>query len=244
MNEIKMPKKYNSGLLNPDSAVEDFLDTLLQESTEKPEKLKPVRSKSNLLLLPELEVEPAEPEIVADIEVVQLEEVTVEAEEQSLATLEKLDQDVKSYEYSFPIQCLMFSVAGNQLSIPLINMGSVLAWGDRLTLLPDAPDWFLGILQHREMNVKVVDTAKIIHINENNQQNSEHQHILVFGDDNWAITCDKLGEVIKLNEDDVKWSKQESKNLALGTIKESLATLLDPNKILNKLNEYDDKTVN
>ena len=223
MNEIKMPKKYNSGLLNPDSAVEDFLDTLLQESTEKPEKLKPVRSKSNLLLLPELEVEPAEPEIVADIEV---------------------DQDVKSYEYSFPIQCLMFSVAGNQLSIPLINMGSVLAWGDRLTLLPDAPDWFLGILQHREMNVKVVDTAKIIHINENNQQNSEHQHILVFGDDNWAITCDKLGEVIKLNEDDVKWSKQESKNLALGTIKESLATLLDPNKILNKLNEYDDKTVN
>ncbi len=240
MSEINMPKKFNSGLLNPDFAVEDFLDTLLQESTEKPEIVKPVRQVSNLQLLPELEKVSFEPVIEVDPEVLQPEEVIVETVDQTLEKIETSEQVVKKFNYTFPVQCLMFSVAGNQLSIPLINMGSVVTRGKRLTLLPDAPDWFLGILQHREKNVKVVDTAKILKVN-STQLHSEYQHILVLGDEGWAITCDQLGEVIKLNEDDVKWTKQGSKNLFLGTIKQSLAILLDPDKILNELNMNDEE---
>ncbi len=241
MSEIKMPKKFNSGLLNPDFAVEDFLDTLLQESTEKLENVRPVQQISNLQLLPDLVIEPFETVIEVEPDVLALEEVKFETVEQTLEKVEISEQALTKFNYTFPVQCLMFSVAGNQLSIPLINMGSVVTRGKRLTLLPGNPDWFLGILQHREMNVKVVDTAKILQAN-SKQQHSEYQHILVFGDDNWAITCDKLGEVIKLNEDDVKWTKQGSKNLFLGTIKQSLAILLDPDKILNKLNMNDEES--
>jgi len=237
MREIKMQKKFNSGLLNSDFAVEDFLDTLLQESTGKPESVKPVQQISNLQLFPDLETGPFEPVIEVDPDALQLEEVKLETVEQALEKVEISEQALTQFNHTFPVQCLMFSVAGNQLSIPLINLGGVVTRGKRLTLLPGNPDWFLGILQHREINVKVVDTAKILQVN--SKQHSEYQHILIFGDDNWAITCDELGKVIKLNEDDVKWTKPGSKNLFLGTIKDSLSILLDPVKILTRLNRHD-----
>ena len=61
-----------------------------------------------------------------------------------------------------------------------------------------------------------------------------HRHILVFADEDWAITCDHLGEVIRLVEDEVQWSRSDH-GLALGTIRESLAVLLDPQRLLKQL---------
>ncbi len=241
MSEIKMSKKDSNNLLKPVTAVENFLDTLLQDSTEKQPAAKPVKSKPNLLLIPDLEIEPSPPEVKIEQDLQQHQKILVDTGDQ-LKQQDDKAKPLNSHEnYVFPLQCLMFSVAGAQLSIPLINMGSVLPWGERLTLLPDSPDWFLGIFQHRDINVKVADTAKIIQIGKNIEPHSNSGHILVFGDDNWAITCDGLGDVIKLNEDDVKWSKQGSKGLSLGTIKQSLAILLDPEKILKQLNVHDEK---
>ncbi len=251
MSVVKMPEKDNSNLLKPGSAVEDFLDALLQESTEptKPEKKLKLKTKSKLVLLPEFELnnneEIAENKI--DQNHINREEpdTVLSAEEDSVADKdirvkqenEQTELSVIEYKYSFPLQCLMFSVAGSQLSIPLIDLGSVIPWGERLTRIPGSPDWFLGILQHREMNIKVADTAQIIQVRSKADSLSEFENILVFGDNDWAITCDKLGNVVYLNEEDVKWSKLSAKALSLGTIKQSLAILLDPKKILNQLNK-------
>ena len=243
MREVKMSKKDTSSLLKPKSAVADFLDILLQESTEQPEIAKPVRLKPKIQLMPELEKQPPVPEVeaVPIIDQREREVVVIEQKQKPQQEINIPVETVQEIEYKFPLQCLMFSVAGNQLSIPIINMGSVLSWGERLTRLPGSPDWLLGVLKYRDLKVKVADTAKIIQIKKSCEQISEIQHILVFGDDNWAITCDELGDVINLNEDDVKWSEQDNKGLFLGTIKESLAILLSPNNILNLLNKHDGK---
>ena len=50
---------------------------------------------------------------------------------------------------------------------------------------------------------------------------------------------DQLGQVIELDEDDIKWARPEAENLMLGTIKQSLAILLDPYKILGRLKQQD-----
>mgnify|MGYP002641801273 CR=1 FL=1 len=137
--------------------------------------------------------------------------------------------------YQFPMQCLMFRVSGNQLSIPLIDMGSVLAWGSRITPLPHSPAWFLGLLIHRDVNVRVIDTARFLQIKETDVDNTR-RHILVLGNESWAITCDQLGDVVRLGKSDVKWTKKSMSGYILGTIKNSLAILLDPEKILLQLN--------
>lgn len=234
-----MPKKDNSNLLKPDSAVADFLDTLLQESTEQKPLEKPLKSKPRILLMPDLVEKPPEAEVETSVN--PQNQVILEDAEQIQQQAKIPEIENKEFDYQFPLQCLMFKVAGNHLSIPLINMGSVLTWSEKLTMLPGAPDWFLGILKHRELNVKVADTAKIINATKVDSYCSGSRHILVFGDDNWAITCDEIGDVVNLNKDDVKWSGQDSKGFSLGTIKQSLAVLLSPVKILNRLNEHNAK---
>ena len=232
MNEIKMQKKDNTNLLKAEAAVEDFLDALLQESTETIETAKPVRLKPNISLIPELGLDVVTAEVKVEEKIVEIPLPEVLAVDQEIQQTITSDNEP---DYQFPLQCLMFSVADNELSIPLIKLGGVIPWGGRLTLLPDSPEWFLGLMKYRDGNIKVADTASVIEIYETKARQSDSRHILVFGEDSWAITCDKLGDVIKLNKDDIQWTKQEGKGLALGTIKDSLAILLDPAKILAKL---------
>lgn len=232
-----MQKKDNINLLEPVSAVEDYLDTLLQESTEQLEATKPVQLKSRLLLLPDLETSPAEPEREIEAKA----EKVIEQLEETTPDVQPAEATEITHDYQYPLQCLMFTVEGNQLCIPLIDLGNVVPWGDRLTLFPDSPEWFLGLLKHRDENVKVADTANVLQINRKKvEEPSGNRHILIFGEDNWAITCDKLGDVINLNKDDIQWPKQEGTGLSLGTIRDSLAILLDPARVLAQLNRYGD----
>ena len=80
----------------------------------------------------------------------------------------------------------------------------------------------------------MVDSASLLNIQNATQSNNE-RHILVLADEGWGITCDQLGDVIQLQQEDVKWSGLNADSLLLGTIKQSLAMLLDPNNILKKL---------
>ena len=243
-----MPKKSSNNLLNAESAVADFLDVLLQEATGiDPAAPPPVAEKAKVLLMPDIEltqppgsapepvdpldVKPATPVVEAPVEPLRSE--VVSEVEVPVDSTEAPPSGAQIYQ--FPLQCLMFSVGNNQLSIPLIDLGAVLPWKDKLTQLPHAPDWFLGILQHRDSNVKVVDTAKILQISVQ-PIDSENRHLLVFGDENWAISCDKLGQVLHLEQEDVQWSAGQTDSLTLGTIRDSLAIMLDPKKILQRLN--------
>jgi len=249
-----MPKKSSNVLLDANSAVADFLDTLLQEATEAvpgrhDEKPAPV------ILMPEVESptphgrqsDPVEslpaqalrsPGTAHDA-AAQAKETQAPANENPAVESQPAESDrlvSRQQDYTFPLQCLMFKVGDNRLSIPLIDLGSVLPWTDKLTRLPDAPDWYLGILQHRDAKFRVVDSARILQIKSTHERVA-NRHLLVFGDADWALSCDRLGEVLKLQPEDVQWSSQSTGSLALGTIRDSLAILLDPLKVKNHLEQ-------
>lgn len=248
--------KNNNSLLKADTAVENYLDTLLQEATGENRVFIPVRLNTNTAMFPAIDLlqesdiiqpeleeslflngaEPDATEIEENIFINGAEPGVTEINEGNKTESESESFVKPSHDYKFPIQCLMFRVGVNQLSIPLIDMGSVLPWVNNMTHLPHVPDWFVGLMKHRGSNVTVVDSANILKISIVGDNNSQ-RHILVFGDENWAITCDQLGDVVKLDAHDVQWSKPESSGLSLGTIKQSLAILLDPGKILTWLNQ-------
>lgn len=228
--------KDSNNLLKPASAVEDYFDSLLQESTAEAESVRPVQLKSNLLVLPEIveEQETFEEEIRAE-PIAPRDEVGVEeAPAVTVETVAPFETSAESMVYDYPLQCLMFKVANNLLSLPLISMGSVLPWQEQLTRLPESPDWLLGILQHRERNIRVVDAASVLGI-DNRSTEKAYRHVLIFADEDWAITCDDLGDVIRLDEDEVQWSRSDQ-GVSLGTIRKSLAILVDPLRLLKQLN--------
>ncbi|MDJ0833280.1 MAG: chemotaxis protein CheW [Gammaproteobacteria bacterium] len=229
-----MAQKKDNKLLNPSSAVEDYFDSLLQDVALEQDKTGSNGLKGGILLMPELR---------SDLAKIDQETAVPSAESEPAAvTDDDSAQDSAADDaqpgYELPIQCLMFQVGDQQLSMPLIDMGSVVPWVDKLTSLPHSPDWFLGLLQYRDKNVKVADTAGMLQI-ERAAEAGHPGHMLVFADETWAITCDQLGDVVELHQEDVKWASPDANNPTLGTIKQSLAILLDPGKIINILKQQE-----
>ncbi len=231
-----MMKKKDNTLLKPEQAVESYLDNLLQEIPAESSEAKPLELKDNIVLLPDFEIA----EEVNDPAV----EETIEADSSTIVTAHEVAEEEEApqesskerkLDFSYPIQCLMFQAANTQLSIPLIELGSVVPWVDNMTQLPSSQHWSLGVLQHRERNIRVVDTAGILNIKKSNTDENHPRHILVFGEGDWGLSCDSLGEVVNVESDDIQWSGPKSPGLNMGTIKSSLAQLLDPIKVMRYL---------
>lgn len=232
-----MNKKDSNKLLSPSSAIENYFDDLLLEDSIEKVAMKPAAVDNRLLILPSLKAQLSElsqTRCNRDNEFSETE--SKQPDERYTARSNQISELTHySERVKFPIQCLMFYVNDNQLSIPLIELLSVVSNVDNLTRLPRTPEWFLGLMQHRESNIKIVDSAQLLSIHAQLGKVTD-KHVLVLKDAVWGLSCDRLGEIIQLDADDVKWSRPGSTGLALGTIKKSLAMLLDPDKILQRFN--------
>lgn len=228
-----MLKKDTSKLLNPASAIESYFENLLQEPADKVLLSSELKLNSNLFLLTDLEAELSTIENSEPHDSVQYEEGVLKQDDRDNARFkEDCTKTVYADRYKFPLQCLMFNVDNVQLALPLIDMSSVVSKAANLTQLPHRPAWFGGILKHRDKNINVIKLDHLLSIGSQEPDISD-LHILIFKDNNWGITCNQLGEVIQLVEEDVKWSGRSANGFTLGTIRKSLASLLDVEKIID-----------
>ena len=240
-------KVETSNLLKQTTALGNYLDDMLHDAT---------RVAAEVAVVP-LDIEPRESALLSEVTI---DEVALEEDyllkpgiEETKAKSSNVDNlNIQTTEIppeenrrsnhleinQFPLQCLMFRVGENQLSIPLIQMSGVIPWSNELTLLPQSPDWVLGILKHRECNLRVLDSSKILGIPAITGQTPSH--FLALSDSKWAISCDFLGDVVTLEYEDIQWNKDTDNATTLGKIRESLAYLLSPSGIINSLNVVDE----
>lgn len=174
---------------------------------------------------PEVVVEP-EPEVAVEVEV-----VPRPVAAQPLAAEPPATEPEGPPEWTRPdFQALLFKVDGLTLAVPLVKLHSVIPWSDSITPLPNQPDWCRGIVRYREQNVKVVDTGRLV-IPEDKRAQLEPQppkHVLIVGDGKWGLACTALGEVVKLEPDEVKWRSGSGRRPWLaGTVLGHLCALLD-----------------
>jgi chemotaxis signal transduction protein len=113
-------------------------------------------------------------------------------------------------------------------------MNGVLQWTDKLTRLPQSPDWVLGILKHRDTNLRVLDSSKLLGISAT--KGIKANHILILSDNVSAITCDNLEDVVTLEYNDIQWQPEAGNPLMYGIIRETLGYLLSPEAIIDSLN--------
>lgn len=229
-----MSTNKTSKLLDVNTAVESYLDNLLQEATEPVKAVPKAKVVPVVESLAEVEVEEVTTVIPDNVHV--LDTPLMGQTEVDVATTQSPVATTEEVTFEFPVQCLMFKVEGHLLAIPLIKMGSVVPWGGRLSQLPYSPDYFKGLLKHRDENVKVVDTAVILgDVRKDPTAEFKPSHVLVFENNDWAISCDELLDVVKLEESDVKWHAEGQNRLSLGTVKDSLALILSPQAISDYL---------
>jgi len=210
----------SNSLVDEKLAVSLFLDSLLRETED---------------IVDVVET----PVLKVAIEVPNIEKPVVEEPTIDIKTEVEVEQQTESNSIvpdwaNEPFQILLFEVAGLKLAVPLIELSSVIESNDSVTEMPGSADFYMGILQHLNYRVAVIDTAKMVLpankqaelINDNARERVKH--IVLIDDYSWGLACDKIGEVITLQPEEVRWrSAKTSRRWLAGTVIEHMCALLN-----------------
>lgn len=135
-------------------------------------------------------------------------------------------------------QALFFDVAGLTVAVPLTELGGIHNMG-KLNSLIGKPDWFMGVMVHRDQKLNIVNTAKWVMPEKYDidlENSIEYQYIIMLDNSNWGLACEKLVNTVTLNQDDVKWKEQSGRRPWLaGLIKERMCALLDVSALIEML---------
>jgi purine-binding chemotaxis protein CheW len=136
-------------------------------------------------------------------------------------------------------QCLLLTVQGITMAIPLLALDNIVKWDADLTVVPMQPLWHLGVLHNRDHKIVVVDLARLLMPEKLEGVASKQEsgsHILIIGGNRFGLACDSLAKPMFLTKEDVHWSiVHPDRPWMAGTIREKLAVLLDAEGLLQMI---------
>jgi len=192
-----------------------------------------------MLMDPETQVtyvEPA-PKVVIIPQQIEAAEVTQETSvSASTITPETLPELPRVPEWGAEkFQVMLFKVSGLALAVPLVELNGVQEWfPEAITPMPGHAPWYLGLIQYRDKQVAVIDTARFV-MPEDRQDmltediNERLNRIVYIGDAAWGLACDEVAEVITIEPEQVRWrSSRTSRRWLAGTVIEQMCALIDP----------------
>ena len=233
-------------LADPASAIASYLDELLHTATDtalheevrEPEpvpEMKP-EPKPAPVQKPVLRARPA-PLLEAPPKPVQVQEAiaVVASAPEPTSTPE---MPVSRPEWSHrPFECLIFTVAGLQLAVPLVLLGAIHRIEEEIRPIPGSPKWYMGIRPGTQQNLRVVDTAEWImagRVPVNARDN--YRFVIRLDNSEWGLACDDVAQSFTLSPDDVRWRTARSKRPWLaGTVIEQMCALVDVRTMANLL---------
>ena len=228
-------------LVDEKLAVSLFLDSLLREpeeetvlETEAPV-VTPVVEIPQVETVTEVKTEaPAVEKVDVTPELKEEQDVSIQAQvETQIETEITTDSIVPEWAID-PFQILLFEVAGLKLAVPLIELSGVIEWTEAVTEMPGHADFYMGILQHLGYKIAVIDTARMVMPANKlaqlagDEPRDRVKHIVLIDDYRWGLACDKIGEVITLKPEEVKWrTSKTSRGWLAGTVIDHMCALLN-----------------
>ncbi|MBJ6137436.1 chemotaxis protein CheW [Marinobacter litoralis] len=224
-----MADKKMTQLTASDAAIASYLDELLHTATETAEQeelLAPLPRKV------EPELAPADPAVVEPPQPVTVDAQkaapTPEPEVKKTAPVSGEPPTRPDWSEK-PFECLIFTVAGLQLAVPLVLLGAIHKIEEEIRSLPGSPDWYMGIRPGNDYNLRVVDSAQWImagRVPENARDN--YRFIIRLDDSPWGLACDSVGQSFTLDPDQVRWRTARSQRPWLaGTVIDHMCALID-----------------
>ncbi|KPQ02470.1 chemotaxis protein CheW [Marinobacter sp. HL-58] len=212
-------------LAGPDAAIASYLDELLHTATDtalrdEPEPPKPVVRERKRVAPPP----PVQETRAADIP----SPPEPEPEPEPPGRPEWSDR---------PFECLIFTVAGLQLAVPLILLGAIHRIEEPVKPIPGSPRWYMGMRPDRDHNLRVVDTAEWIMAGRapaNARDN--YRFVIRLDSSEWGLACDDVAQSFTLKPDEVRWRTARSKRPWLaGTVIDHMCALIDVQTMANLL---------
>lgn len=128
-----------------------------------------------------------------------------------------------------PFECLIFTVAGLQLAVPLILLGAIHRIEEEIRPIPGSPRWYMGIRPGSEHNLRVVDTAEWIMAGRvPPDARDNYRFVIRLDNSDWGLACDDVAQSFTLRPDEVRWRTARSKRPWLaGTVIDHMCALID-----------------
>ncbi len=251
----KVMKNYLSELLTeqPSDVVEkdaedEHLEKLLQgvSSTKPQVKLDNLSRKKSAVVNPVKESRPVKalvepPKAMPAQEEVKSYQPTVSADINVISTKKTQDEKSVKLEKSYrkgQFQAMFFDVAGLLVAVPLIDLGGI-HQVDKINSLVGKPNWFKGVMVHREEKINVVDTALWVMPDKCDEKliNSlNYQYVIMLNNSKWGLMAENLVDTVVLEQDEVKWLDKPSKRPWLaGLVKKRMCALLDVEALIKLL---------
>lgn len=159
--------------------------------------------------------------------------------QKSLASNQQAKVKEKTYREG-DFQAMFFDVAGLMIAVPLIELGGIHKVHKTNSLM-GKPDWFKGVMLHRDEKINVVDTARWVMPEKCDEQliNSlNYQYVIMLNESHWGLMAEHLVDTVTLTQDEVKWLDSSSKRPWLaGLVKEKMCALLDVNALIKLLDD-------
>ena len=135
---------------------------------------------------------------------------------------------------SVPFQAMLFKVAGLSLAVPLVELNGVVEWKDDVTEMPGHANFYMGLMQHLDKSIPVIDTARLVLPEEKLGQlagddpRARVKRVVLIDEHRWGLACDEVNEVITLQPDQVRWRTSRTKRAWLaGTVVDHMCALID-----------------
>lgn len=240
-----MPDKKLTQVADPTSAIASYLDELLHTATDtagqdQPEPPKPVARECTRVApppasvvarpIPEPKVETRKPVAPVAEKAPQVERPLDDEKKAVDIPSPPASEPPGRPEWSDkPFECLIFTVAGLQLAVPLILLGAIHRIEEPVKPIPGSPRWYMGIRPDRDHNLRVVDTAEWIMAGRapaNARDN--YRFVIRLDSSEWGLACDDVAQSFTLKPDEVRWRTARSKRPWLaGTVIDHMCALID-----------------
>ncbi|MFT6507160.1 MAG: purine-binding chemotaxis protein CheW [Colwellia polaris] len=231
----------NASLLQVAQEVEEAVQTRPLSSAkasnkdlfEKPQvKTKHVKTIHNDAISPSIKSKAATKEPNVDVSVKKADEIK---------TRKSLGGFTESKPLSYrqgDFQAMFFEVAGLIIAVPLVELGGIHS-NNKATPLMGKPDWFKGVMLHRDEKINVVDTALWVMPEKCDQallSALNYQYIIMLNNSEWGLSAEKLIDTVTLKQEDVKWLDTPNKRPWLaGLVKNRMCALLDVDSLIKLL---------
>ncbi len=139
-------------------------------------------------------------------------------------------------------QTLYFEVAGLTLAVPLCHLGGIYRI-ERINKLIGKPDWFMGVMNQRDAQLHVVDSARWVMPEKYTPQlaaSLNYQYLIVLGDSPWGLACERLLTAVPVQREAVKWREQPGKRPWLaGLVIDRMCALINVSALIAQLSAGD-----
>ncbi|MCU4674938.1 chemotaxis protein CheW [Catenovulum sp. 2E275] len=150
-----------------------------------------------------------------------------------------IESAAKGYQQG-EFQALFFEVAGLLLAVPLTELGGIHNLTETSPLF-GKPNWFKGVMLNRDEKINVVDSAQWVMPEKCQPElvnTLSYKYIIMLGESNWGLACEKLVNTVTLKQEDIKWRAAAGKRPWLaGLVKEKMCALLDVEQLITLLNK-------